>query len=754
MLPKTDWSLRLFLVLTAVFMAVVPLRESWAQAGLVPDQEESGANSLQVQEERVQQLIDTLEDDQKRQELLAQLRLLLEAQAQAEPPDERPTVGDQLLGQLSEQFEALGDAVDAVVEAPEDMLEMWDWLAADVGSDSGRSRWHDILRTMAISIGAAVIAFFVFAVPLRRLGNRIARYSRTTLQKLLAGLAGFVLDAIPVAAFAFAGSAALASTNAGVFATIMTADLMSVLTVALATCALVRLFTRPRRPSLRLLPISDGVARNLNRRFYWLIGVMATAYALTETLPLIGMPPSATTALLTIASLISAGMLIGVIVKHRRAVQYGIERSVTQGTLSGDVVRWLARRWHLIAILAVVALLVTYIVAGDGVFLVVAGRIGLSLLALIGSFVVWRLVVHLNERHARKLAAKQPDAEVTRQSSKMLLTMIARLLLAVIVIGLLIHIWLFDVIAWFGADAGRDLTEATVTIAIIITLAYAANRAIGAVIDRIQNSRRAESAEQRRRRVETLLPLLRNAAAVIIIAVTTLIVLSEIGLDITPLLASAGVIGLAIGFGAQSLVKDVITGLFILVEDTFGVGDIVTVAGYSGVVEEMSIRTIKLRDFSGTVHVIPFGVVDAASNMTRDFSFAVFEVGVSYAANVDEVIACMREVDEELRSDPEIAAKIIEPIDIVGLDQFGDNAVVIKARTKVHPAQQWGVMRAYNRLLKMRFDERGIEIPFPQRTLHVVQTGNQKGKDVIEPAAAEPVEPEATSDTPTPDHDH
>ena len=126
-------------------------------------------------------------------------------------------------------------------------------------------------------------------IKLRRLGNRIARYSDTTLRKLLAGFAGFVLDAIPVAAFAFTGSAALAATNAGVIASIMTADLMSVLTIALGTCAMVRLFTRPRRPSLRLLPVGDAVARNLNRRFYWLIGVMATAYALTETLPLIGM---------------------------------------------------------------------------------------------------------------------------------------------------------------------------------------------------------------------------------------------------------------------------------------------------------------------------------------------------------------------------------------------------------------------------------------------------------------------------------
>ncbi|MGF1624095.1 MAG: mechanosensitive ion channel domain-containing protein, partial [Alphaproteobacteria bacterium] len=634
------------------------------------------------------------------------------------------------------------------------MMEMWSWLEADVGSETGRSRWQDILRAVGISLGAALVAFFAVGLLLRRFGRQLNQRGQTFWGRLLRGVAAFLVDVLPVIAFAAAGSAALAAVSKGAVAGAMTAALLSVLTIALAACALVRIVTRPHRPALRLLPVSDGVARDITRRSYWIIGVMTAAYAMTGTLPLVGMPLSARTAVLTIAALVAAVMMIAAIVRHRRPVRHAIERSARKGTLTGDAALWLAGYWHVIAVVVVVALLVTYIVGGDMLFVDVVAQIGWTLLVLAGCYAVWRLLIAYHEQQQRRSQAAKGEGDLVRESGHVMIRLFARLVLAIVTLGLLVHLWLFDVIEWLGNDAGRALLEGAITIAIILILAYAANRAIVAVIQRIQHSGRG-SAAHGRRRVETLLPLLRSAAAVVIIAVTFLIVLSEIGLDITPLLASAGVLGLAIGFGAQSLVKDVITGMFFLVEDAFGVGDIVTVAGYSGVVEEMSIRSIKLRDFGGIVHVIPFGVVDAASNMTRGFSFAVFEVGVSYGSDVDQVIACMREVDQELRTDPAMAAAIIEPIDVVGLDSFGDNAVVIKARIKTWPAKQWGVMRAYNRLLKMRFDERGIEIPFPQRTVHIRQTAPEPG---VAPMPAAPSDPEPPIDPveqalPTPEHE-
>lgn len=680
---------------------------------------EDGANSVQVQEERLQVLIDTLEDDEKRADLVAQLRLLLEAQDQAVPPDERPSVSDQLLGQLSQQFEVLGEAVDAVLAAPEQMADFWVWLQTDVATESGLSRWQDILRTIGICIGAAILAFVVVAYPVRRLGRRLARPRKPGPVKLLAGIGGLLLDALPIIAFATAGSATLAAIETGAVARAMSANLLSVITIALAVCALIRVLTRPRRPAMRLMPVSDAVARDLTRRLFWVVGVMAAAYAFGRTLPLIGMPWSARSAVLTLAALISVLLLIVAIFKHRLLVRYGLERSAARGTMVGDILHWLARNWHLLATLLMIVFFIAYVVGGEVLFVELVGRIGWSLLVAIGAILVWHLATALGERQARKAQAEEADGDVVRKSGHLLLKLFGKVIMAGIVIALLVHVWLFDIIEWFGAEAGKDLLEAVVTIGIIIGLAFLANRAIAAIIDRIRYARRAESAELRRRRVETLLPLLRSAAAIVISAVALLIVLSEIGLDITPLLASAGVIGLAIGFGAQSLVKDVITGLFILMEDAVGIGDVVTVGGNTGVVEEMSIRTIRLRDFGGVQHVIPFGVVDTVSNLTRDFSFSVFEVGVAYDSDVDKVKQAMIEVDEQLRSDPEMAINILEPLQIFGVDSFGDNAVVIKARIKTKPGQQWGVMRAYNGLMKKKFDAEGIEIPFPQRTLHI-----------------------------------
>jgi len=220
-------------------------------------------------------------------------------------------------------------------------------------------------------------------------------------------------------------------------------------------------------------------------------------------------------------------------------------------------------------------------------------------------------------------------------------------------------------------------------------------------------------------RMRTLLPLLRNAFRITLGVMVVMVVLSEIGLDIGPLLAAAGVVGLAIGFGAQTLVKDIITGVFILMEDTLSIGDVVDLGGHAGVVEGMTIRTIRLRDQAGTVHTVPFSAVATVQNMTKDFSFAVFEIGVAYKENVRKVIEVIKQVGNDIENDPALRYNILAPIEILGLDAFQDSAIVIKARIKTRPITQWTVMRAFNLRLKEVFDEKEIEIPFPQRTLHV-----------------------------------
>ncbi|WP_049974662.1 mechanosensitive ion channel family protein [Azospirillum sp. B4] len=219
-------------------------------------------------------------------------------------------------------------------------------------------------------------------------------------------------------------------------------------------------------------------------------------------------------------------------------------------------------------------------------------------------------------------------------------------------------------------------------------------------------------------RTRTLLPLFRKTLAIVLSTAVALVILSQVGVNVGPLLAGAGIAGIAIGFGAQTLVKDFITGLFILMQDAVAVGDVVAVAGCSGTVEQISIRSMRLRDVSGTVIIIPFSEVTTVKNMTKEFSYAMFEVGVAYREDVDQVSEVLTELGADLQADPDYADRILEPIDILGLDKFADSAVVIKARIKTRPSDQWKVMRAFNRRMKQRFDELGIDIPFPHQTIY------------------------------------
>ncbi len=194
-------------------------------------------------------------------------------------------------------------------------------------------------------------------------------------------------------------------------------------------------------------------------------------------------------------------------------------------------------------------------------------------------------------------------------------------------------------------------------------------------------------------------------------------VLSEIGVNIAPLLAGAGIVGVAIGFGSQKLVQDLITGIFLLLENAMQVGDVVSVGGLTGVVESLSVRTIRLRSEDGSVHLIPFSSVTTVTNMTRDYSRAVLAVGVAYKEDYDHVVEVLREIVRGMRTEPDWQGLILDDLEVWGLDQFGESALTIKCRITCTRFGRWSVMREFNRRMKKRFDELGIEIPFPYRRL-------------------------------------
>ena len=240
---------------------------------------------------------------------------------------------------------------------------------------------------------------------------------------------------------------------------------------------------------------------------------------------------------------------------------------------------------------------------------------------------------------------------------------------------------------------------------------------------RIRIASRFNDAEIKKR-AETLGRAARYLAAVIVSLLAGMLVLSEVGISVAPILGAAGVVGLAIGFGAQSLVKDYFTGFFILLENQIRQGDVVKLGEHSGLVEVVTLRFVQLRDYDGYVHFVPNGQIGSVVNLSRGYAYAVIDVGVAYRENVDEVMNLMREVGAALRQDIGFRALILDDLEMAGVDQWADSAVVIRCRFKCGPLQQWTVRREYLRRLKQAFDHAGVEIPFPHLTVYAGRDKN------------------------------
>ncbi|HET9984006.1 MAG TPA: mechanosensitive ion channel family protein [Longimicrobiales bacterium] len=268
----------------------------------------------------------------------------------------------------------------------------------------------------------------------------------------------------------------------------------------------------------------------------------------------------------------------------------------------------------------------------------------------------------------------------------------------------------------------EEVARNALRIAIVLVVAFLAYRIVRLVTNRIIH-RPVEEEDPlvkrlREQRAQTVGSLLNSVAGAVIAVVATITVLSAIGVPIASILASVGVVGLAISFGAQSLVKDVITGTFLLLEGQFGIGDVVKIADTSGLVERITLRTTVLRDTYGTVHVIPNGTITKVSNLTKSWSRAVLDVGVAYREDVDRVIALMKQIGAEFLADPEWGPLLLEEPTVPGVENLGESAVIIRMMAKTLPLKQWDVARELRRRIKIRFDQEGIEIPFPTITFY------------------------------------
>ncbi|MCC2662811.1 MAG: mechanosensitive ion channel [Geminicoccaceae bacterium] len=638
---------------------------------------------------------------------------------------------------------------------------LFDWVQAQLRNPIQRSLWLSVGLRVAASIGFAAFAYLGVAIALRPVRRRLAQgVEDTTLDRVFRLLLVFLVDLLPVlsfvlAIFAVALFVSFTGIRPSTEARAVAQPLIQAVILARLSVALARLIFAPKAPALRLLPIPDAAADHGFRWTRRLTALTIYGYCALEAADALGLPWTIHGFLLHLLFFVVVLMVITMIVRSRAPVAHAIASLAEKP--HGRVVRrlpWrgLAGVWHLLAAFYVVLVFAVWALKVPGGFQLLFGATLGSVLIGAGCWLALRLIDQLFGRdRSGEQSAEAPPSAVDRRLDRYLPVVggVLRALVWLAAAVMLLQVWGFGTLHWLLSDGGQILGGHLIMIGLIVVVTIVVWEIVSLVIERSITEQDEEGNLRLSNRTRTLLNIMRNFLLVFLSLIALFLILSELGLNIAPLLAGAGVIGLAIGFGSQKLVQDIITGMFVLLGDTMRIGDVVQVASRTGVVEEMTMRTVVLREYSGNVHTIPYSAIDTVTNFTKDFSYAVFDVGVAYRENVDQVMEVLREIGAGMNRDPNFRRLILEPLEVAGVDRFADSAVIIRARLKTRPLKQWDVSREFNRRLKNRFDELGIEIPFPHQTVYfgVDKEGRAPPvKVVLEGAPAAPEEPTAPVD--------
>lgn len=484
---------------------------------------------------------------------------------------------------------------------------------------------------------------------------------------------------------------------------------------------IIRAVFSSRYEGLRAVRISADVAAWWSLRLRWFLGVIG--YALLVVVPIVSKQLSP-----GVGSAVTFIVMVGTYIYALRVI-FGNRRILTQRLLAiannaslgffTILYRLLAWTWPVLAVLYFTTLFIVsqlypekalpaMLIASVQTLVVAAVCLGVS--GLLSHSINRRF------RFSERMHSYMPMLETRLNSYIPPALKFVRALILLVFVFVTLDIWdLFDFSAWLGTGAGQHFASVLMHVVLILVVA-AAIWIVGASLLELRMSRGA-GGETPTPRQQTLLALFRNTLAIIIAIFTIMTCLSQVGVNIGPLIAGAGVFGLAIGFGAQKLVQDIITGVFIQLENAMNTGDVVNLAGTWGTVERMTIRSVSLRDIDGGFHIIPFSSVAVVSNYMREFAYHRHEYRVAYRENIDNVIVHLREAFAELKADPNVGPNILEDMTVPGVTTLDENAVKIRIMIKTVAGTQWGVGRAYNRLVKMHFERAGIEIPYPQQQL-------------------------------------
>ena len=683
----------------------------------------------------MQRALELLRDETRRNALIRDLEALSQAQRAVQP---EPAPAEEAIAQATQE---VGRFIDGMIEAirrAADLPAIWTWLREAATDPTVQSRVLELVWKMLVVFGAGLVLERVLRRLVRRWADRLdaitppegTRHAWLTRAPYIA--LRLMLDLVPVGGFAALAWFVIQALPG------WPSQRVILWTVALAYIAargfmvVARLLFSPASNHLRILPVADETAAYATVWIRRITLVTVGAYAASEFALLLAMPLALQLGLWRLGLLVVSAFLAIIVLQNKLAVAQWLAapelREGDEPDRSRRLLRTLRDRladaWHILAIMWVIALWGVWAMELERGFERLLRASGFTVLVVVLAKLVdegmrrgLARAFSIGPDLAKRLPGLEARANRYLPAIKGLLS--AGLMIAAVIV--LLEVWGLGAFAWFGQGRlGARLLSSVISIAITLTIALLVWEAANTAIQRHLAKLGADATTARSARVRTLLPMLRTVIAGVVLVVATLNILTELGVNVAPLLAGAGVIGLAVGFGSQTLVRDVITGIFLLFEDAVAVGDVVTLGGLSGTVEALSIRSIRLRALDGSVHIVPFSAVSTVTNQTRDYGFAVLDLAVDYDSDTDRVEAVFKEVGAALRLDDVYGAHVLAPIEVMGVDKLTDAGVVVRARIKTVPLRRWAVARELNRRMKQRCDELGIVISSKPKSVQLV----------------------------------
>ena len=685
--------------------------------------------------EQARQALEVLQDPQKREQLISTLQAIAKAapvpSAAAEPPAAAPakttpeimlqpnSLGAQLLVAWSRWSVRLAGEAAATLQTMNNLPALWRWFI-ELETDPQASLTLVIAAGWLVLVfGCALLLEFASSWALRRPRDALGRHlpygngeSARLLRLLPYALTRLLLDLVPVAVFAATGNL-LVSVIADIDerTRLVVIAVVNAYAVCRAAMCVVRMLLSPADRRLRLWRLDDDGARFVLIWVRRLIGVTVFGEALVEVALLLGLDQSAHDGFERLIALVLAVMLITVVIRSRDKVG-AYFRGAGPGVARWRA--WLAEAWPYLAVITIVSF---WIGTATGTRGGLSGLYfpGVTLAAIIAARFLTIIVLGTLERMLRldpetndKLPGLNRRIAHYRRPLEIVATTVITALCAVVVLQL----WGAPAFDWFGGGIGNRLVSALTTITVAVIAAIVIWEVSHALLER-QLAQTGTSGQIRSVRLLTLMPILRTTLLVTILTVVGLTALSEIGVNIAPLLAGAGIAGIAIGFGAQHLVQDVITGIFVLFENAIQIGDGVTVAGLSGSVEQLSVRTLRLRAGDGSVHIIPFSSVTTITNSNRGIGNVAISVTVAFGEDTDRIIEVLTEIGTAMREEDDFKTRMLGDLQIFGVDQVRPWGVTITGQITCTDSGRWPVQREFNRRLKKRFEEFQIVLGGP-----------------------------------------